>query len=152
MRVFVLSDINSANDQVTVLPFLLEDDAIDYCHSLTKQVQDNWYELMRVLGQRFDCISHEPGYLSRLLTLKENEVPRHADHVPKFRTFVIELKFTVGDPQKGYLVNLQLIESLSNDAARQQYIVGVPSEWRSGTPFGSETLVKTITESCRAAG
>ena len=56
MGAFVLSDINSANDQGTVLPFPLEDDAIDYYHSLTKQVQNNWYKLMRVLGQRFDCI------------------------------------------------------------------------------------------------
>ena len=85
MRAFVLSDINSANDQVTVLPFLLEDDAIDHYHSLTRQVQDNLYELMRVLGQRFDCISHEPGYLSRMLALKENEVPGHADYVPEIQ-------------------------------------------------------------------
>ena len=80
MRAFVLSDMNPANYQVTVLPFLLEDDDIDYYHSLTKQVQANWYELMRVLGQHFDCISHKPGYLSPLLMLKEKEVPRHADY------------------------------------------------------------------------
>ena len=84
MRAFVLSDINSANDQVTVLPFLLAGDAINYYHSLRKQVQDNWYELMRVLGQNFDCISHEQGYLSRMLTLKENEVPGHAAYLPEF--------------------------------------------------------------------
>ena len=83
MRAFVLS-VNSANDQVTVLPFLLEDDAIDHYHGLMKQVQDNWYELMRVLGQHFDCISHEQGYLPRMLTLKENEVPGHADYVCEF--------------------------------------------------------------------
>ena len=35
MPVFVLSDNNSSNDQVTALPFLLEDDAVDYYHSLT---------------------------------------------------------------------------------------------------------------------
>ena len=84
MEAFVLSDINSANDQVTVLPLLLEGDAIDYYHSLTKQVQDNWYELMAVLGQQFDCISHEQGHLSRMLMLKKNEVPRPADYVPEF--------------------------------------------------------------------
>ena len=59
MRAFVLSDITSRIDQVTTIPFILEGDAIDYCHSLTKQVQDDWFELMLVLGQRFDCISHE---------------------------------------------------------------------------------------------
>ena len=62
MRMFILSDINPPNDQGTALPFLLEGDAMDYYHSLTKQVQEDWYELMGVLGQCFDCISHDPVY------------------------------------------------------------------------------------------
>ena len=69
MRAFILSDINSPLDQVTPLPLLLEGDAIDYYHGLTKQVQNDWFELMHVLGQQFDCISHEPLYPSRMLTL-----------------------------------------------------------------------------------
>ena len=40
MRAFILSDINSPLDQVTAIWFLLEGDAMDHCHSLTKQVQD----------------------------------------------------------------------------------------------------------------
>ena len=75
MRAFILSNINSPLDQVTAIPFLLEGDAINYYHSLTKQVQDDWFELMFVLGQHFDCISHEPVYLSRMLTLRESEFP-----------------------------------------------------------------------------
>ena len=74
MRAFVLSDINSLNDQVTALPFLLRGDAINYHHSLTKKVSDDWFELMQVMQQRFDCISHEPVCLSQMLTLRENEV------------------------------------------------------------------------------
>ena len=73
MRAFILSDINSPNDLDTALPFLLEGDAIDYYHSFMKQVQDDWYELMRVLGERFDRISHKPGSLLQMLTLKERE-------------------------------------------------------------------------------
>ena len=79
MRAFALSDITSPLDQVTTIPLLLEGDALKYHHSLTKQVQDDWFELMPVLGQRFDCISHEPVYLSRMLTLGESEFPLHAD-------------------------------------------------------------------------
>ena len=66
-------------DQVTTILFLLEGDAVEYCDSLTKDVQDDWFQLMRVLGQRFDCISHEAVYLLRMLTLRESEFPRHAD-------------------------------------------------------------------------
>ena len=73
MRALILSDINSLNNQVTALPFFLEGDAIHYYHSLTKQVQDGWYELMR--GQRFVCISDELVYLSPMPTLKESELP-----------------------------------------------------------------------------
>ena len=51
MGAFALSDITSTVDQVTTIPFLLEGDVVDYYHSLTKVVQD-WFELMRVLGQR----------------------------------------------------------------------------------------------------
>ena len=75
MRAFALSDITSIVDQVTTISFLLEVNAVEYHHSLTKVVQDDWFELMRVLGHRFDCISHEPVYLSRRLTLKESEFP-----------------------------------------------------------------------------
>ena len=57
---------------------------MDYYHSLSKQVQDEWFELMLVLGQRFDCISQEPVYLSRMLTLRESGFPRHADYVKQF--------------------------------------------------------------------
>ena len=81
MRAFILSDINSLLDVVTALSFLLEGDAIDRYHSLLKQVQDDWFELMLVSGHRFDCISHERVYLSRMLTLPESDFPRHADCV-----------------------------------------------------------------------
>ena len=84
MRASALSDITSPVDQVTTIPLLLEGDAIEYYHSLMKVVQDDWLELMRVLGQRFDCISHETVYLSRRLTLRESEFPRHADYVREF--------------------------------------------------------------------
>ena len=79
MRAFALSDIISPVDQVTTIPFLLEGNAVEYYHSLTKVVQEDWSELMRVLGQRFDCISNGPVYLSRMFTLREIEFPRHAD-------------------------------------------------------------------------
>ena len=75
MRAFALSDITSPINQVTTIPFLLEGDAVEYHHSLTKVVQDYWFELMRVLGQRFDCISHEPVNLSRMFTMRESEFP-----------------------------------------------------------------------------
>ena len=84
MRAFAPSDITSPHDQVTTIPFLLEGDALEYYHSLTKQVQDDWFELMRVFGQGFDCISHEPVYPSRMLTLRESGFPRHADYVKEF--------------------------------------------------------------------
>ena len=73
MRAFIVSDISSPVDQVTALPFLPEGTAIDHYHSLTKQVQDDWFALMCVLGQRFDCISRQPVYLLRILTLRESE-------------------------------------------------------------------------------
>ena len=63
MRAFVPSDSTSPLHQATTIPFLLEGDAVEYCHCLTKHVQDDWFEVMRVLGQRVDCISHEPVYL-----------------------------------------------------------------------------------------
>ena len=69
------SDITSPLDQVTTIPFLLEGDVVEYYHSLTKQVQDDGFELMCVLGERFDCISREPVYLWRMLTLRESEFP-----------------------------------------------------------------------------
>ena len=59
MRAFILSTINSPRDPLTALPLFLKGYAFDYYHSLTKQVQDYWFELMRVLGQHLDCISHE---------------------------------------------------------------------------------------------
>ena len=41
MRAFALSDITSTVDQVTTIAFLLEGDAVEYYHSLTKVVQDD---------------------------------------------------------------------------------------------------------------
>ena len=105
LRAFTLSDITSTVDQVTTIPFLLEGDAADYYHSWTKVVQDDWFELIRVLGQHFDCISNEPLYLSRMLSLKESEFPRHADCVKEFHTCVIKWKVYTSDLQMGYLVN-----------------------------------------------
>ena len=151
MRAFALSDITSTVDQVTTIPFLLEGDAVEYYHSLTKVVQDDSFELMRVLGQRFDCISHEPVYLSRVLTLKESEFPPHADYVKEFRNCAIKSKVNTSDLQMGYLVNSRFVEGLSNDAVRRQYIVEVRSKWRSGRPFGFDTLVETIAEAYMTA-
>ena len=48
LRAFILSDITSPVDQVTTISFLLEGDAAEDYHSLTKAVQDDWFELMRV--------------------------------------------------------------------------------------------------------
>ena len=127
-------------------------DAAECYHSLTKVVQDDWFELMRVLGQRFDCISHEPVYLSRMLTLKESEFPRHADYVREFRTCVIKTKVNTSELQMGFLVSSPFVEGLSNDAVRRQYIVEVRSRWRSNNPFGFDTLVDTIAEAYIAAG
>ena len=76
LRAFTLSDITSPVDQVTTISFLLDGDAAEYYHSLTKAVHDDWFELMCVLGQHFDCTSQEPGYLSRMLSLKESKFPR----------------------------------------------------------------------------
>ena len=153
MRAFALLDMTSTVDQVTTIPFLLGGDAVEYFHSLTKVVQDDWFELMReLMGQRFDCISHEPMYLSRMWTLKESEFPQHADHVKEFRTCVIKWKVNTSDLQMGYLLNSQLGEGLSNDADRRQYIVEVRSKWRFGRPFGFNTLVETIAEAYMAAG
>ena len=101
LRAFTLSDITSPVDQVTTISFLPEGDAGEYCHSLTKAVQDYWFELMRVLSQRFDCISHEPVYLLEMMSLKESEFPRHADYVREFRTCVIKAKVNTIDLQMG---------------------------------------------------
>ena len=152
LRAFILSDITSPVDQVTTISFLLEGDAAEYYHSLTKAVQDDWFDLMRVLGQRFDCISHEPVYLSRMLSLKESEFPRHANYVREFPTCVIKSKVNTSDLQMGYLVNSRFVEGLSNDAVRRQYIVEVRTRWRSSRPFGFDTLVETIAEAYIAAG
>ena len=57
MRAFILSDIKSPLDQVTALPLLLETDSSNYYDRLMKQVQDDWFELMCVLGQQLDCTS-----------------------------------------------------------------------------------------------
>ena len=152
LRAFTLSDITSPVDQAATMSFLLDGDAAEYYHSLTKVVQDDWFELMRVLGQRFDCISNEPVYLSRMLSLKESEFPRHADYVREFRTCVIKSKVNTNELQMGYLVNSRFVEGLSNDAVRRQYIVEVRSRWRSNNPFGFDTLVETIAEAYIAAG
>ena len=118
MRAFALSDITSPVDQVTTIPFLLEGDAFKYSHSLTKQVHDDWFELMRVLCLPFDGTAHEAVYLSRMLTFRESEFPRHANNVKEFPTCVIKLKVNTSDLQMNYLVNSQLVEGLSNDAVR----------------------------------
>ena len=152
LRAFTLSDITSPVDQAATMSFLLDGDAAEYYHSLTKVVQDDWFELMRVLGQRFDCISHEPVYLSRMLSLKESEFPRHADYVREFRTCVIKSKVNISELQMGFLVSSRFVEGLSNDAVRWQYIVEVRSRWRSNNPFGFDTLVETIAEAYIAAG
>ena len=152
LRAFVVSYINLPLDQVTDLPFLLEGDTIDYFHSLTIQVQDDWFEVMRVLGQRFDCVSHEPVYLSRMLTLRESEFPRHAYYVKEFRTCVMESKVNTSALQMGYLVNSRFVVGLSYDAVRRQYIAESRSKWRSGRPFGFNSLVETIAEAYMAAG
>ena len=152
LRAFTLSDITSAVDQVTTISFLLDGDAAEYYHSLTKAVQDDWFKLMRVLSQSFDCISHEPVYLSRMLSLKDSEFPRHADYMREFRTCVIKAKVNTSDLQMRYLVTSRFVEGLSNDAVCRQYIVEVHSRWRSNRPFGFDTLVETIAEAYIAAG
>ena len=88
--------------------------------------------LMRVLGQRFDCISNEPVYLSKIVSLKESEFPGHADYVKEFRTCVVKSKVHTSDLQMGCLVNSRFVEGLSNDAFRRQYIVEVRLRCRSG--------------------
>ena len=105
-----------------------------------------------MLGQSFDCRSHEPVYLLRMLTLRESEFPRYADYVKEFRTCVIKSKVNTSDVQMGYLVNSRFVEGLSNNAVRRQYLVEVRSKWRSGRPFGFETLVGTIAQAYMAAG
>ena len=152
LRAFTLSDITSPVDQVTTISFLLDGDAAEYYHSLTKAVQDDWFELMCVLGKRFDCISHEPVYLSRMLSSKGSEFPRHADYVRQFRTCVIKSKVNTRDLQMGYLVNSRFVEGLSNDAVRRQYIVEVRLRWLSNRPFGFDALVETIAEAYIASG
>ena len=91
-------------------------------------------------------------YLSRMLTLRESEFPRNADYVKEFRTCVIKWKVSTSDLQMGYLVKSRFVEGLSNDAVRRQYIVEVLSEWRSGRPFGFDTLMETIAEAYMVAG
>ena len=152
LRAFTLSDITSPVDLVTTISLVLDGDAAEYYHSLKKAVQDDWLELMRVLYQLFDCISHEPVYLSRMLSLKESEFPRHADYVREFRNCVIKSNVNTSDLQMGYLVNSRFVEGLLNDAVRRQYIVEVRSRWRSNRPFRFDTLVETIAEAYIAAG
>ena len=135
MRAFALSDITSPVDQVTTIPLLLQGDAVEFYHSLTKVVQDDWFELMHVLGQRLDCISDEPLYLSRILTLRQSAFPRHADYVKEYRTCVIKSKVNTCNLQMGYLVTSRFVEGLSNDAVRPQYITEGGSKWSSGIPI-----------------
>ena len=130
MRALVRSDITSPFHQVTTIHFLLDGDNIDHYQSLTKEVQDDWFDLMRVLGQRFHCLSEEQVYQSRMLTPGESEFPQHADYVKEFRTCVISRKVNTSDLHMGYLVNLRFVEGLSNDVVRRQYIVEVRSKWR----------------------
>ena len=102
-------------------------------------------------GQRFDCISHEPVYLSRMLTFRESDFPGHADYVKEFRTCVIKSKVHTSHLQMGYLVNSRFVEGLSNDAVRWQYILEDCSKWRSGEQYSFDTLVATIAEAYMAA-
>ena len=122
MRGFALSDITLPVDQVTTIPFLLEGDTVEYYHSLTNVVQDDWFQLMRVLGQCFDYISHEPVYLSRMFTLRQSEFPRHAEYLKEFHTCVMKSKVNTSDLQMGYLVSSQFVAGLSNDAVCRQNI------------------------------
>ena len=114
MRAFGLPDITSPLIQVTTIRFLLEGDAVEYFHSLIKQVQDDWFELMRVL---------EPVYRSRMSALRESEFPQHADHVKGFLTCVMKSKVNTSDLQMHYLVNSCFVEGLLTDAVCRQYIV-----------------------------
>ena len=133
-----MSDITSPVDQVTTISFLLDGDAAEYYHSLTNAVQDDWFELMCLLGQRFDCISHEPVYLSRMLILKESEFPRHADYVREFRTCVIKSKVNTSFLQKGYLVNSPFLK-----VCRMTLFVGSTSlkSVRDGVLIGNLDLI-----------
>ena len=152
MRAFALLDITSPLHQVSTIPFSLEGNAVESYHSLTKQVQDDWFELMHVFGQRFNCISRELVYLSRMLTLRYSEFPRHADYRKEFQTCVIKSKVNTTNLLMCYLVNSRFVEGLSNDSACRQYIFEVRFKWRSGRPFGFDTLVETIAEAYMAAG
>ena len=87
-----------------------------------------------------------------MFSLREGEFPRHADYMKEFRTCVITSKVNTSDLHMGYLVNSGFVEVLPNDAVCRQYIVEVHSKWRSGRPFGFDTLVGTIAEACMAAG
>ena len=82
---------------------------------------------MRVLGQRLDCMSHEPVYLSEMLTLRKSEFPRNADYVKEFGTYVIKLKINTIDLNMGYLLRSRFVQGLSNHAVRRQHIVEVCS-------------------------
>ena len=137
MRVFISSDINSRHNQVTALPFLLDGDTIDYYQGLMKQVPNDWFGLMLVLGQCFDCMSHEPVYLSD--TEGKGTFPRHTDYLQEFRTCVIRSRVNSSDLQIDYVVNSRIFEGLSNDAVLRKHIVGVRSQWRSGTQLLKRT-------------
>ena len=65
---------------------------------------------------------------------------------------MIKSKVNTSDLQTGYLVNSRFVEGLSNDAVRRQSINAVCSKWRSGRPFGFDTLVETIAQAYIAAG
>ena len=84
--------------------------------------------------------------------MKESEFPRHVDYVKEFRTCFIKSKVNTIILQMGSLVDSRFVKGLSNDAVRRQYIVEVRSKWRSGRPFGFDTLVETIAEAYMAAG
>ena len=88
-----------------------------------------------MLGLRFDCISHEPVYLSRIIILREREFPRHADYVKEFETCVIKSKVNTSDLQMGYRVNSQFVEGLLNKEVRQQYIIEVYSKMAFRDPI-----------------
>ena len=67
-------------------------------------------------------------------------------------TYLPISKVNTSDLQMGYLINSRFDEGLSKDAVRRQYMVEVFSKWRSGRPFGFNTLLQTIAEAYMAAG
>ena len=107
---------------------------------------------MRVLGQRFDFICNEPVYLSRMLSLKESEFLNIRTTSGNSAFGLSSRRLTAVTSRWVTSFMPRFVEGLSNDVVRRQYIVEVCSKWRSGRPFGFDTLVETIAEAYIAAG